>query len=180
MATDIREAVLGLEDIGVYEVLLPFLLVFVISFIALEKIRLIRDHRINSVLSVLLAFYFIRNQVLVGILIDFLPNLTMFLLVLFGFVLLMGIFAGEEATHPWLYFIAVIVSIIAILRLYAGANLATGGAWDWLRDNITEENIGWLIFIGIIAIVVSFFTWGRKDKGKKVAEAVGKALYNNH
>ena len=61
------DAVESLEDIGFYEVALPFILIFTIVFAILQKVKIFgaSGKNFNAVIAVVLAFLVVRNQAIV-------------------------------------------------------------------------------------------------------------------
>src|SRR3989338_1934156 len=74
MATsfNFQDFLAGLEDIGFYEVALPFLLVFTITFAILQKIKIFgpTGKNFNAVIAVVMAFLVVRTLLLIGILLN--------------------------------------------------------------------------------------------------------------
>ena len=62
------------ESNGVFEFLLPFLLIFVISFAILQKIQIFPSTKVNAVLSVILGLLIVTQFELVQTMNNFLPN----------------------------------------------------------------------------------------------------------
>ena len=52
--------------------------------------------QLNVVVSFVIALLFIRNQELVGLVNRFLPNVSIFMIIILMFLLLVGIFVGKE------------------------------------------------------------------------------------
>src|SRR3989338_6710532 len=95
-------------DIGIYDVVLPFLLVFTIVFAILEKTRVLgvdkvegdsyHKKNINALVAFVTAFLVIASTRLVALINEAMANIVVLLLLSVGFLLLIGSFykEGEE------------------------------------------------------------------------------------
>jgi len=181
MAIDFVEWLTGWEDVGLFNVVLPFLLVFTVCFAVLQKVKLFGDKskNFNAVISFVLALLFVRNQTLVEIVNGFLPNVSMFLIVILMFLLVVGIFAGPKSAWKGIPMSAAfIISLLFVIWAFfsdAIARTAFGLRLpDWLvyMDDQTKTTI---IFIAIFVIVIWFVTRESGPKGERVKKA-GRAM----
>ena len=85
------------QEMGVYDIVLPFLLVFTISFAVLQKVKIFGSDskKINVIVAFVIALLFLQNRYLIAILQRFLPNMSIIMIVALMFLLLVGIFGGE-------------------------------------------------------------------------------------
>ena len=169
MALDFMNILSEWENLGVFNVLLPFLLVFAIAFAILEKIKLFGDKRqINGIIAGILGILFVRNQYLVGLLNRFLPNISMFMIIILMFLLLFGIFAGQhKGFKDSLLGFAMVVSVIFVI--WSLSSDFVGERFelpDFLTDldDTTQSSI---LFIGIFVVVIWFVTKGDGGSGKE-------------
>lgn len=124
--------------LGVYDVILPFILVFVLIFAFLEKTKVLglekvnidgKDHlfprrNLNSLLAFTIAFFVIASSQLVRIISEVLANVVLVVLLGFSFMLSVGLFhKGDkefELEKTWrdrFYYIA----FVAILLIFFNA-----------------------------------------------------------
>ncbi|MBI2105363.1 hypothetical protein HYT56_00830 [Candidatus Woesearchaeota archaeon] len=148
---DFNFVVDSFADIGGFDVVLPFLLVFAVTFAVLTKIKLFGDKKkIDVLVSLILAAFLISATDIVELLVAFLPRVSMIILVLLMLILAVGVFSGgSEWGGGWLL-MGAIVAIIAVLW-------ALGAAAEWdvpLLEDITEQDIGTLIVIGVFVLVI--------------------------
>ena len=89
-----------LEQMGFYEVILPFMLVFTIMFALLQKIKLFGQDtkNINIVVAVVIAFFFVRVPAIIATVNQFLPKISMIVIVLLMFLLILGVLGSGEST----------------------------------------------------------------------------------
>ena len=94
---DFYELLGNFDQIGGFDLLLPFILVFTLMFAVLEKIKLFGEKKnINMVVSLVVAIFFLNNTYLIFVLQKFLPNVSILLVIFLMALLLFGIFAGES------------------------------------------------------------------------------------
>lgn len=95
-----------LERIGVYDVVLPFLLVFTLVFAILEKTKVLGTEEIdgnkytrknlNSIMAFVIAFLVVASTNIVKAINEAMANMVLLLALSFCFLLLIGSFLKEE------------------------------------------------------------------------------------
>ena len=105
MATQFRGVIEFFAEIGLYDVVLPFLLVFTIVFAILEKTKVFGTEKvegkeytrknINAMASFVIAFLVIASSRLVGIITEVSSNAVILLLLSVLFLMLIGSFMKE-------------------------------------------------------------------------------------
>ncbi len=106
------------DIIGGFDVFLPFLLVFTLVFGVLSRMDLFGDNskRLNSIIALVLAIFFLNNTYLIFVLQRFLPNVSLILIIFLSVLLFMGIFMKfDEAHYKSMRSWGMVGSIIAIL-----------------------------------------------------------------
>lgn len=141
---DFYEIFFALQDTGFYELVLPFLLVFAITYGVLQKVKLFKDNKINLVISLILGLLVITQFQIVDRLNLFLPKIAFLIVIILMFLFLIGMFQKHEyeGFTGVAYFIAVVASIILIYWAL-GPSLGfgiddiiplsiQGTIWEWL------------------------------------------------
>ncbi len=164
---DFNDIVNSFANVGGFDVVLPFLLVFAVTFAVLRKIQLFGANKnVDALVSFILAAFLVSATEIVDVLVGFLPRVSMIVLVLLMLILVVGIFSGgSEWGGGWL-FIGAIVAILAVLW-------ALGAAADWnvpLVGEITEQDVGTLIVVGVFVLVIWLIV---RDPGDKNKSTVG-------
>ncbi|MDD5253694.1 MAG: hypothetical protein PHG05_01140 [Candidatus Nanoarchaeia archaeon] len=167
------------ENIGVYNVLLPFLLVFTLTFAVLQKIKLFGKEEknvrgINVVVSFVIALLFVRNQYLVELVNRFLPNISMFLVVILMFLLLIGLFGGGSQWKGWMLGLATIVSLVFVIWALTADKLFVNGP-SWL-SNIDPQTKSTILFVAVFVIVIYIVVREPKSGGEDEGNWAKKAL----
>lgn len=164
------------ESFGVFNVLLPFLLVFAITFAILEKIQLFGQKRqINGIIAAIMGILLVRNQYVVGIINRFLPNISLFMIIILMFLLLIGIFAGGSTRFRGsLLGFAMVISFIFVLWSLSSNFLGdTLGLPDFLT-NLDDQTKSIIWFVAIFVAVIYFVT--KDPSGSKREPAFGNWL----
>ena len=179
----LSDLISDLTDFGVYDIALPFLLVFTLAFAILQKSKILgKDAKnFNVVVALVVGLIFIRNQYLVVLVNRFLPNVSLFIVVFLMLLLLVAIFIKEEYAG-WgnnLMAVAGIVSILAIIWSLSVDYL--NGRYilpDWLT-NLDTGTKSIIIFIAIFVIIIWLVT-KEKQQGEggigNFFEKIGKEL----
>ena len=176
MAYDLYSVIQQWQEIGIYGVLLPFLLIFAISFAVLEKIQIFGagKKQINVLISAILGLLFLQNVYLIERIQFILPKVAFSLLIFVVFLLLAGVLSGKthEASNgwSWLAFLAA-----AIFLIWSLSPLESEGfGWDpiyYFFDTIPQ----WIVVVAIVGTILYFLTkepgsGGSTNKKKKKTE----------
>ena len=128
-----------LNVIGLYDIILPFLLVFTIVFAILEKTKIlgvekIKDREIarknlNSMVAFVTSFLVIASTQLVAVINEVMANVVLLLILAISFLMLVGAFAGDEQfilkDSGWIKFFMIFM-FIGIVAIFLNA-------LDWLK-----------------------------------------------
>ena len=103
MATALNPAIEFLRDFGLFDIILPFLLIFALIFAILEKTRVLGEEggkpkkNLNAIVAFVIGLLSIATANIVGIINEALPNIVLLLVVAISFLLLIGSFwsSGE-------------------------------------------------------------------------------------
>jgi len=170
------------QQMGIYDILLPFVLIFTISFAVLQKIKLFgpKSKNINAVIALVIAFFFLNNPYLVFILQKFLPNISIFLVIFLMFLLLLGVFVGpnkfKESMVGLAFFVALGAVILALFSdiFYPGPSGMLGGGVLDLYYSIDPGTRFFLWLVVLTAIFVMFIMKDDNNDGflKNVAKGI--------
>lgn len=166
MAFDFATVLKSWEEIGVFDVLLPFLLIFTITFAVLEKSKILGDKRnFNVAIALVASLLFIRNNYLVGVVNRFLPNVSLFMVIIIMFLLLVGVFGGGSAWSGGLLGVAALISAVFVIWAlsadYVGKNFT--GIPDWWVS-MSDEAKATIVFLGIFILIIWLVTRDKKEK----------------
>ncbi len=178
--TVFRSAISFLNDIGLYDVVLPFLLVFTLVFAILEKTKLlgmselegekVTKKNLNAMVAFICAFLVIASTSLVGIINEVVANVVLLLVLSICFMLLVGSFHGEgEFTLKdfpgWIKMMMVImfVGIVAIF-LNAMGWLETIIGLLYMMDVAWVSSLVFLVLVaGMVGLIIREPSKTKKD-----------------
>lgn len=155
MAYDLYAVIASWQEIGIFGIALPFLLIFTLSFAILEKTKILgnKQKNLNTIVSFVLGLLFIQNVYLVESLQIFLPKIAYALLFFLMFLLLMGVFTGKaEAFKKWVW-VPVILAAIALIWASTSDVEGYGGILGWWAG-INDEVKSWLVIAIFLALVI--------------------------
>lgn len=170
MANPLTNFVQYIEKLGVYEVALPFILVFTLAFAVLERSHILgKDKKnLNVIISLVLALFFIRNQYLVALVNRFLPNVSLFMIVILMTLLLFGIIYGKAYSGLGGSFLTIgaILSVIFIIWSLSSDFVGRSGinVPRWLTD-ISPETKSLIFIVGGMLLLIWWTTKGPKETG---------------
>jgi hypothetical protein len=172
------------DKLGVYDVVLPFLLVFTIMFAILEKTRIFGTEKVegkditrknlNGMTAFVTAFFVVASTKLVAIINEVLANTVLLLLLSICFLLLAGSFhSGKEE-----FFLKGGWKTFFMIMMFVGIVLVFLHALGWLEiiysylffkfDTVVVSSIVLVIIIVVFMIYVTGgFEKKKKGEGKE-------------
>ena len=159
-----------LNKIGVYDVILPFLLVFTIIFAILEKTKIFGTEKIDgkemtkknidAMVAFVIAFLVIASTRLVGIINEVMANVVLLVILGVCFLLLVGVFfAGDKEfsleKFPTWQNIFMVLMFIGIVVIFLNAL----GWLHYLEILFENWNAEWASSIIFIVIIIGFIPW---------------------
>ncbi len=185
MASAFRGVIEFFGEVGLYDVVLPFLLVFTIVFAIFEKTKILGTEEIDgtayprknldAMASFVISFFVIASAELVEIISTVSSQVVILLMAAVLFLLLVGSFAKEEKDgfflkeKGWQIFFMVIMFIgIVLIFLNAVKNEAGDSwlevTWNFLSKGEGGNAVGSII---LIVIVILFMMYAIKDQGPR-------------
>jgi len=167
--TGFREIITKWQEVGVFDVLLPLLLIFAIVYAILDKIKILGENKaVNVIIAVVLAFFAVSNLYVTSFFIVLFQYTGIAIAILLAIIVLLGLFAHEdEKRWGWIFGVGGFALLIWVLsRAVSDFGLPIFNpetSW-WISNNIY-----WLmplLFIGG-AIVVVVLASGKKEKGEE-------------
>ncbi|MDI6737002.1 MAG: hypothetical protein QME12_00615 [Nanoarchaeota archaeon] len=166
-----------LEKLGFFDVILPFLLVFVIVFGILEKTRIFGVEKvgdkeyprksINSMVAFSIAFFTVAAKQVVASLQVSLPNVALILIIVVCFLMLAGSFMGDkpfslEGRKYWVGFLT-LVMFIAVILIFLNSFGWLDPLIGFFAMNLNTALMP-IIFVIVIVGAIYFVVGGKKDK----------------
>jgi len=176
MASAFRGIIDFFAEIGLYDVVLPFLLVFTIVFAILEKTRVLgsEEHdgrkiskkNLNAITSFVIAFLVVASSELVEIITTVSSQAVVLLFLSVLFLLLVGSFYREgesvflEGGWKTAFMAIMFLGIVGIFL----NTLTTEDGRTWLErigdffGGVNDELIGSIVMLGISVLLIGFIT----------------------
>ncbi|HII14968.1 MAG TPA: hypothetical protein HA362_01535 [Nanoarchaeota archaeon] len=159
---DFADLIKTLEQMGFYQVVLPFMLIFTIMFAILQKIKLFGDKtkNINVVIAVIIAFFVVRVPVIITTINEFLPKVSMLVLILLMFLLIIGIFGiGPTGWSGAPFLLAMAGAVFGIVWAVSSSIPGFSASLpSWFR--LTSQDKAILLAVGIFVLLL----WVFKEK----------------
>ncbi len=193
MAETVLGGVLGFfRELGVYDVLLPFILVFTITFAILERTKLFGTEKfkekdytkknLNAMVAFVVAFLVVASSKLVSAITKISSEIVILLLLLVFFLMLVGSFYSKEEIEKkgvslekgWRTAFMFVMAV-AIVIIFLDAVTAADGRtwlevfWDWLSQFYTNAAVAAIV---LIVAVILFMYWIMREP-KKEEESKG-------
>jgi hypothetical protein len=162
------------DRIGVYDVILPFILVFTIMFAIFEKTRVLGEEKVgdntyskrnlNSMASFVIAFLVVASSQLVALINEALANVVVLILVSVSFLMLMGLFhgTGEIKWHdkPGMTAIMILMSLGVILIFMHAIPVEDTNVLSYVLEFVSDNwQADWVGAIILIILVVGFMIY---------------------
>ncbi|MBU0756803.1 MAG: hypothetical protein KKF44_01950 [Nanoarchaeota archaeon] len=177
MASTFRDAIAFMDNLGIYDVVLPFLLIFTTVFAILEKSKIfgtevieditVTRKNLNSMFAFVTAFLTVASTQLVATINQALAHIALLLLLAVSFLLLVGTF--HSGSDPFKLdkdynAIFMIIMFVGTLLIFLNAIKTEDGvpwlvfAWEWVMKNFTSGAFGALVLTIVIVVIMSTIT----------------------
>lgn len=157
------------SKVGLFDVVLPFLLVFVIVFAILEKTKIFGTEEIqgrkyskknlNAVAAFVIAFFVIASSKLVEIITTVSSNIVILLMAIVFFLLLIGTFykegEGVFLTGGWKILFMIIV-FVGIVLIFLHAIGWLDEFWGFVGEGSGGNAVGSIILLLIIILFMVY------------------------
>ncbi len=158
-----------LENLGFFDFILPFLLMFAVVYGILQYMKIFgEDKAVHIIIAVVLGLISIRLPFYSQFLTEMSPRLAVGLIVLLALLILVGMFAPNQSrgTIGWILFAvgAVIFIVIAV---------QTFNALSYLNGYVdSSEIIGWVVMVAILIGVIVAIAAGNSSSTKSSTHLV--------
>ncbi|MBW3001946.1 hypothetical protein KY338_02160 [Candidatus Woesearchaeota archaeon] len=190
MASVLGNVIGFLQKIGIYDVVLPFLLTFTIVFAILEKTKILGSEEIegkkytkknlNAMVAFVIGFLVIASGKLVEAITTVSANIIILLLLSVFFLMLVGTFFKKDedvALEGFWRYVFMIVMFVGIVAIFLSA-IKTDAGISWLQVILNWISMFWtsaavasiILIIGIIVFVwlmVNPPKWGKEEEEEK-------------
>lgn len=190
MASTFRGIIDFFHEIGMYDVVIPFLLIFTVTFAMLEKSKVLgvidlgdkkteTRKNLNAMVAFSIGFIGIASSKLVSIINEGLGHVVILLISIFAFLLLAGtMFSDKDKIFEdksmvrirngtiGVFFFAIILIFLNAVKTDNGESWLNIG-WKLIARYWDSSVIGSIILLVIIGVFVGYITKEKKPEKKK-------------
>lgn len=159
------------QQIGLFTVLLPFLLIFSVVYAILVRIDIFKKTPAAGVIVALaVAFFALTNQQISFIMAKLFSNLAIGLLILLSFVIIFGLLNKDITTNfGWfILVVAIIIVVVVIARAFEAR-------WWYFFSSYIQIFLPIIIILVAVILIVVFSR--ETPPQKKFSEALEEALF---
>ena len=189
---ELQQTIYGLEQYGLTDVLLPFLLVFAVVFAVLQKVKIFGGGKknINIILSLVIGLLVViphvtnsypPGQDVVEIMNSAIPNVSVILIAIVMLLILVGVFGSQvdiagTSLAGWIALASFLIVGYIFGRSAGWFQYWPDWLW-WLDDPNTQALVVILLVFGVLIWFVTKEPDSRSDKAgaiKKIGDNLGK------
>lgn len=175
-----------LEGWGITDVMLPFLLIFVIIYAVLQKTKILGETKknLNAAVAIVVGMLVVIPHVTgrypagsdpVEIINASIPQVSIFLVAILFLLILLGLFGQDQvmlgmAMPGWV----TLFSLLVIILIFGGAS----GWWpngfnDWLENVFGTESVAIVVMILVFGVIIAWVTKEGKEESKPMLNRMG-------
>jgi len=155
------------EYMGVFDYILPFLLVFAVVFGILSSTKFLgKNNAVYVIIAIVIGLLALRWQFFFStFLAEIFPRLGIGLAVILTLLILVGMFIAEDETRYWGWGLAAIGFIIALIIVYQTFDNLGYSSWGFGNDTAGLIILAVLLIGVIIAVAASGKRSGERTHG---------------
>ena len=159
------------ERFGVFDYLLPFLLIFAIIFGVLTSTNILGGSKgINLIISLVIAILALRLEFVSIFFTELFPRFAMGLVSIIIMVILVGLFIPPEAMKGWYIAFGIIGSLIALIVI-----VQTFGVFNYFGSYFWQEYMSTILIWGfLIGGIIGIFMGAKKPGNDVWKTPIGK------
>jgi len=168
----LKEVIVFLDKVGLYDVVLPFLLVFTIVFAILEKTKVfgveeiegkkITKKNLNAIVAFVAGFLVVASTKLVGIINQVVANTVLLILLSVLFLALVGTFVKSDKEGIFLEkgwkALFMIIMFLGIVLIFLHALGWLKPLWYFIAFKTSMQIVGVLALFAFAIIAIYFIT----------------------
>ncbi|MFC1722908.1 hypothetical protein ACFL0V_02115 [Nanoarchaeota archaeon] len=168
MASTFRGVIEFFVRLGIYDVVLPFLLVFTIVFAILEKTKALGVEQtkagpltrknLNSMVAFCTAFLVVASSRLVAVINETMANMVLLLMLSVCFLMLIGSFMQEKEEgiylEGWMKGVFVAIMFVGIILIFLNALGWLYPGWRWLMSYYDSTAVMSVVLVALVVGVM--------------------------
>lgn len=157
------------ELAGVFDFLLPFLLIFAVVFGILTTTSILGKNKgVHIIIAFVIGLLALRLDFVPRFFAEIFPRLGVGLSIILTLVILIGLFVPQDEMRYWLYglgAIAFIIAIVVVSQSFQG--------FGWFSSGFYSDYIGWIIgAVLVIGLIIAVANASGEDARKDNKPAV--------
>lgn len=167
-----RESLAFFDQVGLFDVILPFLLIFTLVFGVLEKSRIFGTEKIgdktysrknlNAMVAFVTGFFVVASAQLVALINGFVAQVALVLVILIMFMILVASFHKpsedgfdlKDFGGKWLMWVV----FVAVLLIFANNVGWLYPAWQYVTTYWDSSLMGTIVLFGIVVGFIAYVT----------------------
>jgi len=183
MASTLANALDFFREFGVFDVILPFLLIFAVVFAILQKTKLLGDNKANldAIVAFVIGLLVVAATKVVAVINNTLPQIMLLVVVGLSFLLMIGIFADPKRSFfddlSGGFKIGLMIFMTVAVILIFLANIKTSGeeswleyAWNYLMDYWSGAVVGSIVMFIVVIAAIWLIVGGGKTREERKKE----------
>lgn len=177
------DSVAFLVKLGIYDIILPFLLVFTLVFAILEKTKILgtetKDKQemtkknLNAMVAFVMGFFVVASTQIVAVINKSLSQIFLLLLLIICFLMVAGSFHQQtkegyflDKSSPYRN-IFLVITFVAIIAIFMNALGWLDTIYNFLKNNWNTSYVAAVIFV---AVIIGFMAWIMHEPKEKKEE----------
>lgn len=176
------------RNLGIFDILLPFILVFTIMFAILERTKILGTEgkdgasrkNLNAMAGFVVAFLVVASAQLVAVVTQVSSQIIIVLLLVVFIVMLVGtmrtneeLSKGDWLKEGWVKVPLIAIAALSTLAIFLNALKTSSGMswldviWNWLGQFYTNSAVAAILLVLVLIVFMYWITKGEKAEGKK-------------
>ena len=174
-----RGAIDFFQRLGIYDVVLPFLLVFTIVFAVLERTKIFGTEKIdgkeftkknlNAMAAFVIALLTVASSQIVAVINQGLSKVVLLLVIVISFLMLIGSFFGKDEvqlTGSWRAW-GMGLLFVGIILVFADKVGWLTPSWNYVMSSANGTVVAAISLIVLVVLFMSYVTKGEKSEKKE-------------
>jgi len=159
-----RDFLIQLEQLGFFDYVLPFFIIFALIFGILIKTKIFEDNKaVNAIIALSVGLMALQFGFVSAFFSELFPRLGVGLAIILAVLILVGLFFDVEG-QALNYILLAVATIIVIVVLASTAEVTS---W-WYSWSFFDGNLGSiLLVIGVIAVMIALVATANSKGGKE-------------
>jgi len=162
MVVDIGSVLLQWQSAGVFDYLLPFLLIFALVMAILQKSKILGDQKgLNIIISVVIGFLALQLDFVPMLFRELFPRVGVAVAVLLILLIFIGMFVDVDDKTKWPSYVLMAIGFVMFLIIIVQSFDRFGWYGSW---NMTDYT-GWIILAVLLIGLIVAVSVAKNDSG---------------